>query len=306
MKTQKITKSQRNTPVDSKSKKITTTTNDRRTRKNETSKKYRLYSGWKRDGQDHRDLRYTPRRKATDTVLDLRSFCPPVYNQGPLGSCTTNAIGFGYHFDELKQRIKYAFMPSRLFIYWNERFLDGTVNEDAGSEIRTGIKTIGKQGVCSEDMWPYDVSQFTKKPSDDCFAEALKHRAIKYMRVDQDLEHLKACLQEGFPIVFGFNVFTSFESAKVAKTGMVPMPKKNEKNIGGHAVAIVGFDDNKQCFIVRNSWGADWGDGGYCYMPYAYITNKDLCDDFWTIRLVSASTAARARKKAHQLRAMAA
>jgi C1A family cysteine protease len=271
-----------------------------------SAKKYRLYSGWKRDSKDRRDLCYVPRRKATAKVVDLRSFCPPIYNQGQLGSCVFNSVGFAVHFDELKQRLLDSFMPARLFMYYNARVMQGTVGEDSGSEVRTGIKTVAKQGFCPEALWPYDITQFTKKPSPDCYTTALKHRAIKYMRVDQDLEHLKACLDEGYPVAFGFNVFTSFESAKVAKTGMVPMPKKGEKNIGGHAVALVGYDEEKQCFIVRNSWGADWGDAGYCYMPYAYITDKKLSDDFWTIRLVSASTAARARKKAHRKAALAA
>ena len=260
-------------------------------------KKHRLYSGWKRDKYDPRDIAFKPRRKRTGTIVDLRPTCPkPIYNQKSLGSCTGQAVGFGYHFEELKQGLKDAFMPSRLFIYYNERFSDGTVNEDAGSEIRTGIKTIAKEGVCPETMWPYVISKFRNKPTEACYTEALKHRAIKYMRVDQDLVHLKACLSEGYPIVFGFNVFESFESDEVAKTGKVPMPLPKEKNIGGHAVVIVGYDDEQQVFIVRNSWGEDWGDGGYFYMPYAYVTDNKLCDDFWTIRLVSETAAARHRK----------
>ena len=261
------------------------------------SKKYRLYSGWKRDSFDPRDIAFRPRRKRSGKNVDLRSVCPkPIYNQKNLGSCTGQAVGFGYHFEEIKQGLKDAFMPSRLFIYYNERVMDGTVSEDAGSEIRTGIKTLAKDGVCPETMWPYFVTKFANKPTADCYKEALKHRAVTYMRVAQDLTHLKACLSEGYPIVFGFNVFESFESDEVAKTGMVPMPQPKEKNIGGHAVVLVGYDDEKQVFIVRNSWGEEWGDAGYFYMPYAYVTDNKLCDDFWTIRLVSDAAAARNRK----------
>jgi C1A family cysteine protease len=264
---------------------------------NKINRKHRLYSGWKRDKFDPRDVAYRPRRKRTGTLVDLRPQCPkPIYNQKALGSCTGNAVGFGYHFEEFKQGVKDPFMPSRLFIYYNERVLDGTVGEDAGSEIRTGIKTIAKDGVCPETMWPYVISKFKNKPTPACYKEALKHRAITYMRVAQDLKNLKACLSEGYPIVFGFNVFESFESPEVAKTGMVPMPLPKEKNIGGHAVVIVGFDDERQVFIVRNSWGEDWGDQGYFYMPYAYIIDNKLCDDFWTIRLVSEAAAARKRR----------
>jgi C1A family cysteine protease len=262
-----------------------------------TNKKYRLYSGWNRDKFDPRDIAYRPRRKRTSKNVDLRPNCPkPIYNQKALGSCTGQAVGFGFHYEELKQGLKDAFMPSRLFIYYNERVSDGTVSEDAGSEIRTGIKTIAKEGVCPESMWPYVISKFKNKPTPECYKEAIKHRAVTYMRVAQDLTHLKACLTDGNPIVFGFNVFESFESDEVAKTGMVPMPLPKEKNIGGHAVVIVGYDDDKQVFIVRNSWGEDWGDHGYFYMPYAYVTDNKLCDDFWTIRLVSDSAAAKRRK----------
>jgi hypothetical protein len=122
-----------------------------------SQKNYRLYSGWKRDSKDHRDLRYTPRRKATRRVVDLRSFCPSVYNQSKLGSCVFNSVGFGVHFDELKQRLLDAFMPSRLFMYYNARVMAGTVNVDSGSEVRTGIKTVAKQGFCPETMWPYHI-----------------------------------------------------------------------------------------------------------------------------------------------------
>lgn len=264
------------------------------------ARKYRLYSGWRRDRFDPRDLTYRPRRKRTGALVDLRPFDPPIYDQKNLGSCTGNAVGGVFHFDELKQKLADAFMPSRLFIYYNERVLDGTApDDDAGSEIRTGIKTIAKQGVCSEALWPYVIRKFSVKPTDKCYAEALKHRAIKYMRVEQNLAALKACLAEGYPIVFGFNVFESFESEEVAKTGIVPMPAPNEKNVGGHAVVLVGYDDEKKWFIVRNSWGVGWGDKGYFYMPYDYITDNKLCDDFWTVRLVSAADAARARARAN-------
>jgi len=265
------------------------------------STNYTLISGWTPDKHDERDYPYRPkRRKSGSRRKDLRPVCPPMYNQRKLGSCTGNGVGKVYHFDELKQGLADAFMPSRLFIYWNERFIDGTVNKDAGSEIRTGIKTIAKQGVCSEAMWPYFTTKFRVKPSPECYKEALKHRAVTYMRVQQDLDHLKACLDEGYPIVFGFNVFASFMSKAVAKTGMVPMPKPKEKNVGGHCVVIVGYDDDMQCFIVCNSWGEEWGDKGYCYMPYAYITNKKLADDFWTVRLVSDLQTVKRRKLAEQ------
>lgn len=224
--------------------------------------------------------------KSHNTIkhIDLRVNCPPVYDQGKLGSCTANSIGFCYHYDELAQNESSPFVPSRLFIYYNEREVEGHVKEDTGAQIHDGIQVLNTIGVCPETDWPYDISKFADKPTDACFEEASNHRSIEYNAINQNMDQLKACLISGFPVAFGFVVYESFESQQVASTGVVPMPKPNEKILGGHAVAIVGFDDNKKQFIVRNSWGDGWGDKGYFYMDYDFVLNKDLADDFWTIK----------------------
>jgi C1A family cysteine protease len=215
--------------------------------------------------------------------VDLRTSCPDVYDQGHLGSCTANAIGFCYHYDEIKQREVSAFIPSRLFIYYNERNIEGHVSEDSGAEIHDGIQVIHSLGVCSEIDWPYDINKFKDKPAPNCYDTALTHKTIDYRAISQNLDQLKAALIEGYPVVFGFNVYESFESDEVAKTGIMPIPKLNEKLLGGHAVALVGFDNIKSVFIVRNSWGSGWGDKGYFYMPYEFITNSNMASDFWTV-----------------------
>lgn len=215
--------------------------------------------------------------------VDLRPSCPDVYDQGHLGSCTANAIGFCYHFDELKQKEAQPFTPSRLFIYYNERNLEGHVSEDSGAEIHDGIQVIHSLGVCSENDWPYNIDKFKEKPSDNCYTSALSHKTIDYRAISQKLDQLKSALIEGFPVVFGFSVYESFESQEVAKTGIMPIPKPDEKLLGGHAVALVGFDNIKKVFIVRNSWGSGWGDKGYFYMPYDFIINPNMASDFWTV-----------------------
>ena len=149
--------------------------------------------------------------------------------------------------------------------------------------LRDGIKTLAKQGSCTEKKWPYIVSQFTKKPTAACYKEALNYQILTYQRIET-LDEMRSCLADGFPFVFGFTVYESFESQSVAKSGIVNMPKASEKVIGGHAVLAVGYNDSKKRFIVRNSWGADWGMKGYFTMPYAYVSNRNLSDDFWTIR----------------------
>lgn len=244
---------------------------------------YRKY-GWKPSLPDFRDkyldVTLNPQNKVS---FDLRDKCPKIYNQGKLGSCTANAIAFAYQFDEMKQleNKDEIFVPSRLFIYYNEREMEGTTSSDSGAAIRDGIKTINKIGVCPESLWPYDISTFTEKPNPKCYQIATKHKSIKYARIKQTLEQLREAITAGYPVVFGFTVYQSFESEEVAKTGIMPMPNKNERLLGGHAVSAVGF--NETHFIIRNSWGDNWGKNGYFFMLNEFITNSNLANDFWVV-----------------------
>jgi C1A family cysteine protease len=257
--------------------------------------------GWKPDLPDHRDFLFaTPPAVAAalPTKVDLRPQCPPIYDQGQLGSCTANAIAGAIEFDQKKQGLK-EFTPSRLFIYYNERVLEGTSpSVDSGAQIRDGIKSVASQGVCKESTWPYDdhntdpnpcpTCTFAKKPSAACYTEAKQHKIKVYQRLNSAvLNTLKGCLAGGYPFVFGFTVYESFESPQVAKTGILAMPGPQEKVVGGHAVVAVGYDDATQQFIVRNSWGTSWGLQGYYMMPYGYLTSTNLADDFWTIQTTS-------------------
>ncbi len=247
--------------------------------------------GWIPDLPDQRDHLYAapaPMLAALPPSADLRPQCPPVYDQGQLGSCTANAIGAAVEFDRLKQKLK-DFVPSRLFIYYNERVIEGTVKSDSGAQIRDGIKTVANEGACPETDWPYVISKFAQKPPAKAYADAKLDRAISYQRLVQTPSQMKGCLASGYPFVFGFTVYESFESPQVAKTGHAPMPAPGEQQIGGHAVMAVGYDDAQQTLLVRNSWGAGWGMRGYFTLPYAYIAQASLAADFWTIRLVSAS-----------------
>ena len=247
--------------------------------------KYKRSFGWKPQLPDHRDLKISFKMTNIPDVVDLRPQFPPVYDQGQLGSCTGNAWAAAYQFVDAKQKHD-AFIPSRLFIYYNEREMEGTVNIDAGAIIRDGIKSIVNQGVCPETDWPYIPSKFQVRPDSICYSSALKNQVLSYHSVQQNLDQLRSCLAEGFPIVFGMSVYPTFMSDIVAKTGYVTMPGLKEAPEGGHAIVLVGYDKIKELFIVRNSWGSDWGDKGYFYLPNAYVTNPDLCSDFWTIRVV--------------------
>ena len=201
-------------------------------------------------------------------------------------SCTANAIAAALEFDQMKEKQR-VFMPSRLFIYYNERAMEGTINEDSGGQIRDGIKSVGQQGDCPEPLWPYDITKFKVKPPEQCYQQALKFKAVQYQRLSQILNQLKGCLASGYPFVFGFTVYASFEGQQVAQTGHASMPPPTEATIGGHAVMAVGYDDSQNWFIVRNSWGAGWGMQGYFTLPYTYLLEHNLASDFWTIRIVS-------------------
>lgn len=168
--------------------------------------------GWIPDLPDQRDFMFAAPMKVQAKLppsVDLKAQCPPVYDQGQLGSCTGN-----------------------------------------------GVAAAGQ-------------------------------RAVSYSRVVQSLNQLKGALAAGFPVVLGFTVYESFEGADVAATGVVPMPGAGEKVLGGHCVVAVGYDDSSQRFIIRNSWGAGWGQDGYATMPYPYLLSSSLASDFWTIRMTS-------------------
>ena len=199
--------------------------------------------GWVPDLPDQRDKIYqAPARMAAalPRAVDLRAGCPDVYDQGQLGSCSANAIAAALQFDQMKQGAADPFAPSRLFIYYNERAIENTISQDSGAMIRDGIKSVSKQGAPHETLWPYDAAKFQTKPTRAAYTDASTHRALHYQRVTPTLQQMKGCLAAGYPFVFGFSVYESFETNAVAASGKVPMPKPKEKQLGGHAVMAVG------------------------------------------------------------------
>jgi C1A family cysteine protease len=242
--------------------------------------------GWVPDLPDHRDKLYAVVHRMPVRLprsVDLRPYCSAVEDQGALGSCTGNALAGAVEFLEKRRRGARFVDVSRLFIYYNERVIEHSVREDAGAMLRDGIKTLVKQGVCSENRWPYVIAKYAVKPPRDCYAQAREHQVTAYARLET-VDEMRACLADRFPFVFGFTVYESFESAAVAKSGIVAMPKPRERVLGGHAVLCIGYDDRRKRFLARNSWGTRWGMKGYFTMPYAYLADRSLSDDFWTVR----------------------
>ena len=255
--------------------------------------RYKL--GWLPDVPDTRDIPFAavfriPRKFPTH--VDLRTGCSPVEDQKNLGSCTAQALVGALEFLQLKfckidnrqSKIGNSFADlSRLFVYYNERAASGTVQEDSGAMLRTGIKTLKALGVCRESLWPYEIRRFTAKPTAACFTEAADHQVTAYQRLNA-LAEMKACLAMGLPFVFGFAVYEHVMSANVARTGRIRLPGKSERMLGGHAVMAVGYQENTRMVLFRNSWGAAWGQAGYGQMPYAYLESRELSDDFWCIQ----------------------
>lgn len=246
--------------------------------------------GWIRDLPDPRDTFLAMPSPAVaaqfSATVDLRSQCPAPYNQGDLGSCTANALAGAIEFQLGKEGMSGIFTPSRLFIYYNERAIRGTIPYDSGASLREGIQAVSDQGYPPEPAWPYEPGQFATPPSPEAESLAQGHKAFQSFCLQQSLDHLRGSLADGEPFVFGVTIFESFESPAVAASGVVPIPNPQEEMIGGHAMMAVGYNDPGQFFWVRNSWGESWGIGGYCQIPYAYLLNSQLAADFWTLRTV--------------------
>ena len=261
--------------------------------------------GWsghsKKDARDRfHDFRRAENDPSLPTKVDFRKNCPLIYDQLALGSCVSNAVAGAMQYTMTKLKLPDTSMRSRLFIYYNARAVEGTIYQDAGSTIRDGMKVAAKMGACPETDWPYNISYFTSQPSQASYSDAVKCRISEYRQVRQELNQLKQCLSQETPIVCGVLVYSSFESPDATKTGKIPMPGQGEEILGGHAIMLVGYDDSINSFIFRNSWGTSWGDHGYGYLPYDYITSPALSDEFWTLTVVAEDPNAKPNLKAEQ------
>lgn len=259
--------------------------------------------GVRRDRHDPRDHPFVPKHAPhrLPASVDLRAGMPPVYDQGRIQACTANVLAAAVAFSRRKNAQDDAPLePSRLFIYWNERALQNNTANDCGATLREGIRTLSKQGVAPEHLWPYDDTPATtqpggafpadarvaRKPGEDAYEQAHRFQVLSYRRIQADLAHMKSCLAEGYPFALGLQVYPSFMSAPHQQATVVPIPSADEAALGGHAVLAVGYDEARQWLVCRNSWGPAQGDQGYFYLPYVYLDVADRVGDLWSLRTV--------------------
>lgn len=237
---------------------------------------------WVPDRPDSRDYLYRVTSTSSGAVVDLRPYASPIEDQGPLGSCTGQAIAGAIEL--LNKKNQKPTDVSRLYIYYYERMILGTINYDSGAYIRDGMKATNKWGAPLEKYWPYQINKFKSSPSSTAVNDGFRRKVTRYERA-ADFTACVNALNNGYPVVIGFHVYSSFMSKSVVKTGKMPYPNiRKEVLLGGHAVLLVGYNNSTQTFIARNSWGANWGDRGYFYMPYEVIRNTSMSSDFWVIK----------------------
>lgn len=239
--------------------------------------------GCRRDTRDARDLVFKYKAVRLPPAVDLRKWCPPVLDQGELGSCVAHGVLAALRFLNIKQG-KEDTPYSRLALYYQARVEEGTVSEDSGVEIRTGIKCVNKNGAAKESIWEYNPTRFDEEPPNSVYDDGVFHRALKYQRVPVNATSVKTVLASGLPVVLGITLYESFEGAKVSKTGLVPLPKiKTEGLVGGHCMYAVGYGQKPGYFTVRNHWNTDWGDKGDCYLPENMVGSALYGSDYWAI-----------------------
>lgn len=233
------------------------------------------------DPRDHR-LKLLNVKSRLPSTVSHRSKIPYVFDQGSIGSCTANSAGSMYS-SAVNAQTGGLFIPSRLFLYYNTRALQGTVSYDSGASLRTTMQSLRQHGVCPESSWPYEYARLFEQPSETCYSEGSERQALSYAAVPISLTSMKNVLRTR-PFVLGIWVFSSFFSPSVSRTGQVPVPDmRNDRLLGGHAILVMGYDDRKKSFLCRNSWGASWGLRGDFYLPYQYATNRKIAFDAWVL-----------------------
>jgi len=236
----------------------------------------------RKDPHDPRDLFYRAANNNIKSKVDLREWCSPIEDQLHLGSCVGQAIIGAFELLVNKNYPSQFTDLSRLFVYYNARAIEGDPDMDEGVHVRAGIKAINKWGVCSENYWPYLTDKFATIPNVESYLDATTRLIDSYHRMNS-INDIVSTINEGCPVVTGMEVFGDFDDIGINSNSIIPMPSNSDESLGGHAVTIVGYDNDKKYFICRNSYGEQWGDRGYFYMPYDYA--ELYTSDSWTFNI---------------------
>jgi C1A family cysteine protease len=228
---------------------------------------------------DDRDYIY--KNDSTEVLresVDLREWDTIVESQNSLGSCSANAITNAYELCVNRMYPEYFTHLSRLFLYYNARVEYGIIEEDEGMFLKDGLKSLSKFGICTEELWPYNPENFTVQPTEECYEDAKKRKISKYQKLIS-IYYMTQVLNYNKPVVFGMQIYDSFMDLN-ERISTVTFPSRKEKSLGGHAMCMVGYDLGKKLFLAKNSFGTDWGDKGYCWIPFDYVRQEGY--DIWT------------------------
>lgn len=236
---------------------------------------------------DERDFVYKSQQVNIKLSIDLREWDSLVEDQGDLGSCAGNAMTNCYEL-MVKQRYPDKFSDlSRLYAYYHARLIEGNLTEDSGVySLRNMIKGVQKFGLCQEKVWPYKVENYDLKPSDEAYEDARTRSITEYRSLRSQTDMLEA-LNIGYPVIVGIEIFEDFLLVD-QKNPLVSLPDENESSLGGHAVVIIGYDLGKQQFLIKNSFGTEWGDSGYAWLPFEY--SKKYVFDRWSFDISDQTT----------------
>jgi C1A family cysteine protease len=240
---------------------------------------------WIPDYPEYSDKIYnTPiKNLLVHAYVDLRMNCPGICDKKNINSSVAHAICYVYEYNIIKYDINNIFIPSKLFLYYNQRLIKKTQEYDSGASIRDGLRILDTIGICSEVDYPYNDNELYTKPSEEIYEASFKNKGIEYFKIIPTIVNIKSLLQDKIPIIFGYSVYINFEN-QVIEDNTIKLPKNTDKFIGGDCGVCVGFDDLKKLFIIMNCKGVEWGDKGYFYMPYSYVLNNNLCNNFWIIK----------------------
>jgi C1A family cysteine protease len=218
-------------------------------------------------------------KSVTSPAYHLISTKCPILDQGQLGSCVSSASYATFYIMSNGK-----FQLSRLQLYFCARAYEKlSLTKDTGLNILGALQTVKSYGISSETYWPYIIANFAKLAPSESFTQLYTLNNYSYASVIQDIAHIKECLVLNLPVIIGVKVYDSFESNNASKTGIIPTPSSNENLLGGHCIILVGYNDDVGYFQFQNSWGTNWGDKGYGYLPYNYVTDTNLTSDLYVV-----------------------